>query len=124
MARKTVLIVEDQLDFLAINQRYLERHGYQVLAAENGEDGVRLAREHRPHLILMDFSVPRLDGIDATAMLLEDPATEQIPIVLLTAHSYGSVGRRLKAAGCDGYLAKPCEPRRVLEEVVRYIGAA
>lgn len=124
MACKTVLIVEDQFDFLAINKRFLERHGYHVLAAEDGEDGVRLAREHRPQLILMDLSVPRLDGLGATTLLRQDPETEHIPILLLTAHSYGSVGRRMKAAGCDGYLAKPCDPRRVLEEVVRYIGEA
>jgi len=124
MACKTVLIVEDQIDFLAINKRFLERHGYQVLAAEDGEDGVRLAREHQPQLILMDLSVPRLDGLGATRLLREDPETERIPIILLTAHSYGSVGRRMKAAGCDGYLAKPCDPRRVLEEVVRFIGEA
>jgi two-component system cell cycle response regulator DivK len=123
MEPKTVLIVEDQIDFLAINKVYLERHGYRVLAAEDGAEGVRFAREHRPHLILMDFSVPQLDGIGATEALKRDPETEHIPVILLTAHSYGSVGRRAREAGCAAFVSKPCEPRRVLQEVEQLIGA-
>lgn len=123
MEMKTILMIEDQIDFLAINKLYLERHGYRVLAAEDGEKGVRCAREHRPNLILMDFSVPELDGIGATTKLKRDPDTEHIPVVLLTAHSYGSVGRRAREAGCVAFVSKPCEPRRVLQEVERLIGA-
>lgn len=124
MSEKTVLMIEDQIEFLAVNKLYLERHGYRVLAAEDGEEGVRVARKHQPDLILMDFSIPRLDGIGATAALKRDPATREIPILLLTAHSYGSVARRALDAGCAGYIAKPCDPRRVLEEVQQRIGAA
>lgn len=123
MERKTVLIVEDQLDFLAIQKLYLEKHGYRVLAAEDGEEGVKYARKHRPDLILMDFSVPRLDGIGATQRLKGDPETCDIPVVLLTAHAYGSVGRRAREAGCDGFVSKPCDPKRVLQEVQQRIGA-
>lgn len=119
---KTILMIEDQFEFLAVNKLYLERHGYRVLAAEDGEEGVRVARKHRPDLILMDFSVPRLDGIGAASALKRDPATREIPILLLTAHSYGSVARRAFAAGCSGYIGKPCDPRRVLEEVQQRIG--
>lgn len=121
---KTVLIVEDQIEFLAVQKIYLERHGYRVLAAMDGEEGVRSAREHRPDLILMDFTIPLLDGLGATAELKCDQATRHIPIVLLTAHTYGSVGRRAREVGCSGFVAKPCEPRRVLEEVERRIGPA
>lgn len=123
MDSKTILMIEDQIEFLAVNKLYLERHGYRVLAAEDGEEGVRVARQHRPDLILMDFSVPRLDGIGATVALKRDPATREIPILLLTAHSYGSVARRAFDAGCAGYIGKPCDPRRVLEEVQQRIGA-
>jgi two-component system cell cycle response regulator DivK len=121
---KTILIVEDQLDFLAIHKLFLERHGYRVLAAEDGEEAIRCAREHLPDLILMDFSVPRLDGIGATQALKRDPDTRDIPVVLLTAHAYGSVGRRAKEAGCAGFVGKPCDPRRILQEVQQRIGAA
>src|SRR5690606_5311805 len=114
----------DQIEFLAVQKIYLERHGYRVLAAMDGEEGVRSAREHRPDLILMDFTIPLLDGLGATAELKCDQATRHIPIVLLTAHTYGSVGRRAREVGCSGFVAKPCEPRRVLEEVERRIGPA
>jgi two-component system, cell cycle response regulator DivK len=123
-AMKTVLLVEDQIDFLAVQKLYLERHGYRVLAAEDGVEGLRFAREHQPHLILMDLSIPRMDGLRATRELKQDPATRDIPIVLLTAHAYGSAGRRAREAGCAAYVPKPCEPRRVLEEVERLIGPA
>jgi CheY-like chemotaxis protein len=66
--------------------------------------------------------MPVLDGISATARLKSDPATRDIPVVLLTAHTYGSVGRRAREAGCDGFISKPCEPRRILSEVAQRIG--
>jgi CheY-like chemotaxis protein len=122
MNSKTVLLVEDQIEFLAIYKLYLERNGYNVLVAEDGEAAVRCAREHHPELILMDFSVPLLDGIGATTQLKRDPDTCDIPVVLITAHAYGSVGRRAREAGCDGFIAKPCEPRRILSEVAQRIG--
>lgn len=123
MDPKTILIVEDQLEFLAVNKLYLEKHGYRVLAAEDGVAGISSARQHRPDLILMDFSIPRMDGIGATVELKKDPVTRDIPVLLVTAHTYGSVGRRAKEAGCAGFVGKPCDPRRVLEEVQRRIGA-
>lgn len=122
MEQKTVLIVEDQLEFLAIHRAYLERHGYRVLAAGDGREGVNRAREHRPHLILMDHTMPVMDGFTAVAELKRDPATRDIPVLLLTAHTYGSVGRRARELGCAAFISKPCEPRRVLQEVEHWIG--
>lgn len=116
---KTVLIVEDQLEMRAINAAYLQHHGYRVLAVGNGVDGIRTAVDSQPDLILMDISLPGVDGLRATEQLKRDPRTEHIPIVILTAHPYGSVGKRAVRAGCDGYLTKPCDPRRILQEVER-----
>jgi two-component system cell cycle response regulator DivK len=121
---KTVLIVEDQIEMRAINAMYLHHHGYRVLATDNGVDGVRAARDTLPDLILMDISIPGMDGIRATEQLKGDPATVGIPVVIITAHQYGSVGKRATDAGCDGYLTKPCDPRRILEEVRRRLGDA
>lgn len=119
---KTVLIVEDQLEMRAINAVYLHHHGYNVLAADNGIDGIEAAREAHPDLILMDISIPGVDGITATEELKRDPETGDIPVLIVTAHPYGSVGKRAIDAGCDGYLTKPCDPRRLLQEVRRHLG--
>jgi CheY-like chemotaxis protein len=124
MEQKTILLVEDQMDFLAIQKLYLERNGYRVLATGDGAEAVECAREERPHVILMDFSLPRLDGLRATRQLKNDPVTRHIPVVLLTAHGYGAVGRRAREAGCAAFVPKPCDPRRVLEEVQALIGPA
>lgn len=121
---RTVLIVEDQIEMRAIASAYLEHQGYRVLAADNGTDAVRQAREQHPDLIFMDVSIPGMDGIRATAELKRDPATRGIPVVILTAHPYGSVGKRAVDAGCDGWLNKPCDPRRLLQEVQRRVGTA
>ena len=124
MKQKTVLLVEDQIEFLALNKIYLERAGYRVITAEDGETAISRATRYRPHVILMDFSVPLLDGISATTKLKTDPRTRDIPVVLLTAHTYGSVGRRAREAGCAAFINKPCEPRRVLDEVRKLAGEA
>jgi two-component system, cell cycle response regulator DivK len=121
-AVRTVLIVEDQIEMRAIAAAYLERQGYRVLAADNGNDAVRQARTEQPDLIFMDVSIPGMDGIRATAEIKRDPATRAIPVVILTAHPYGSVGKRAMDAGCDGWLNKPCDPRRLLQEVQRRVG--
>ena len=118
----TVLIVEDQIEMRAIAAAYLERQGYRVLATDNGADAVRQARVEQPDLIFMDVSIPGMDGIRATAEIKRDPATRAIPVVILTAHPYGSVGKRAMDAGCDGWLNKPCDPRRLLQEVQRRVG--
>lgn len=119
---KTVLIVEDQLEMRAINAAYLHHHGYRVLATGNGAEGVEVAREEHPDLVLMDISLPGLDGLRATQALKDDDATRNIPVVIVTAHPYGSVGQRAFDAGCDGWLSKPLDPRRLLEEVRRRLG--
>jgi len=122
MPQKTILVVEDQLELRAIHTLYLQRHGYHVLAAENGAQALSAVEEFSPDLILMDYLLPEVDGLKATAQLKADPKTRDIPVVLLTSLSYGAVGQRARAAGCDGILSKPVDPGRVLQEVQRRIG--
>lgn len=124
MRDKTILLVEDQIEFRAIQKIYLEKQGYRVLAADNGNQALRAAREHLPNIILMDFSMPEKDGLSATRELKGDPSTSHIPVILLTAHGYGSAGRRAREAGCAAFVPKPCEPWRVLQEVQELIGPA
>ena len=120
---KTVLLVEDNEDNRTVYRTILEHFGYGVIEARNGEDGVRMAREGNPSLILMDISIPLIDGWEATRMLKSDPATTEIPIIALTAHALATDRAKAEEVGCDGYLAKPCEPRRVVSEVERFLGA-
>ena len=120
----TILIVEDNPDNQTIYRTILEHFGYGVLTASNGEDGIRVAREGQPDLILMDVSIPIIDGWEATKILKADPATSQIPVVALTAHAMAADRAKATEVGCDGYLAKPVEPRRVIEEVKRFVGEA
>jgi len=119
---KTVLLVEDNEDNRTVYRTILEHFGYQVIEARNGEDGVNMAREQHPDLILMDISIPIIDGWEATQVLKQDPATHQIPIIALTAHALASDREKAMEVGCDGYLAKPCEPRAVVAEVQRFLG--
>jgi two-component system, cell cycle response regulator DivK len=121
---KTILYVEDQMELRAIHTLYLERHGYRVITAEDGATALRVAAEQNPDLILMDCALPVVDGIVATELLRQVPRTADTPVVLLTAMSFGAVGRRAREAGCSGFIHKPCTPRRLLEEVESWIGPA
>jgi len=122
--KKTVLLVEDNEDNLVVYRTILDHVGYNVLEARDGEEGVSRARQEHPDLILMDISIPKIDGWEATRRLKADQATRDIPIIALTAHALEEDRERALAAGCDGYLAKPVEPRRVVEEVQRFVGPA
>lgn len=116
----TVLLVEDQLELLAIHSTYLGAHGIRVLTADDGEAALAVTRRERPDVIVLDHSLPRLTGVDVARELRADSATARIPIIMLTAHSYGAVGRKARAAGCVAFLSKPCQPSRVLEEIRRH----
>jgi CheY-like chemotaxis protein len=118
----TILLVEDNLDNRTIYRTILEHRGYSVLEAEDGEMGIRMAREQSPALILMDISIPKVDGWEATRILKADPKTAGIPVIALTAHAMAQDRAKAAEVGCDGYLAKPVEPRRVVEEVQRFLG--
>jgi len=119
---RTILLVEDHEDNRIVYRTILEHFGYTVLLAGDGAEGVRLAREARPDLVLMDVSIPVMDGWEATSVLKADPATAAIPVIALTAHALAADRARAEEVGCDGYLAKPVEPRVVLEEVRRFLG--
>lgn len=121
-APKTVLLVEDNEDNRIVYSTILRHFGYRVMEALNGEEGIATARTEKPDLILMDISIPIIDGWEATQVLKHDPETRQIPIIALTAHALASDRERAMQVGCDGYLAKPCEPRAVVAEVQRFLG--
>src|SRR5450432_1785472 len=105
MAR--ILIVEDNADNMSLATMLLESEGYAVLGAPDAEAGLTLARDERPHLILMDIQLPGMDGLEATRLLKRDDATRTIPVIAVTALAMKGDEERIRAAGCDGYIAKP-----------------
>jgi two-component system, cell cycle response regulator DivK len=121
---KTVLVVDDDLDTRHIWQTALEHHGYAVLGAADGPQGVSMAQEHSPDLILMNLSMPTLDGLSATMLLRQDPRTAEIPIIACTGFVREEGEHEAEHAGVDAYLEKPCEPSRMAEAVERMIGPA
>ena len=117
-----ILLVEDNEDNRDMLSRRLIRKGFDVVMAFDGEQGVSMATSAAPDLILMDMSLPLLDGWEATRILRQDPATSAIPIIALTAHALADDRARAAEVGFTSYLAKPVEPRVVVAEVRRLIG--
>jgi two-component system cell cycle response regulator DivK len=111
MAR--ILIVEDNPANMKLASLLLLRVGHTVLCAVDAETSLTLARAERPDLILMDIQLPGMDGLAATALLKQDPATAAIPIIALTAMAMKEDQERTKAAGCDDYIAKPLRFREL-----------
>jgi two-component system cell cycle response regulator DivK len=113
----TVLVVEDNPANMTLAVFLLESAGYTVLTASDAEAGLALARESQPDLILMDIQLPGIDGLEATALLKGEPATRAIPVVALTALAMKGDEERIRAAGCDGYIAKPIRYREFLAAI-------
>lgn len=107
MSKPRVLIVEDNVDNFELVRFLLERAGYQVLSAANGVEGLNVAKRKKPDLILMDLSMPEMDGWQAAAQLKADKTTRHIPVLALTAHTLPGDRKRALDAGCDGYISKP-----------------
>ena len=118
---KTVLLVEDNLHNRRIFAGILTHYGYEVVEAENGVEAIERLRATRPDIILMDLSLPVKDGWEATREIKEMPDLRDIPIVALTAHAMDGDEQKARAAGCDGYLAKPISPKQLVVEVDRFL---
>jgi two-component system, cell cycle response regulator DivK len=113
----TVLVVEDNAANMTLAVFLLESVGHKVLSATDAESGMKLARSEQPSLILMDMQLPGIDGLEATAQLKRDEATRRIPVIALTALAMKGDEERIRAAGCDGYIAKPMRYKEFLAAV-------
>ena len=112
-----ILIVEDNEKNMKLVRDVLQVKGYATIEATTGEDGVRLAAEHRPALVLMDIQLPGISGIEALGLLRADPATAAIPVIAVTASVMVSDRRNITDAGFDGYVGKPLNLREFLDAV-------
>lgn len=122
MARNRVLVIEDNRDNMTLIVDVLASLDYEVLQASDGETGVTLARQTKPDLILMDLSLPRMDGWTATRMLKAEAALRHIPIIALTAHAMVGDRERAIEAGCDDYITKPINLQVLAAKLGEYIG--
>ncbi|HEY7249147.1 MAG TPA: response regulator [Methylomirabilota bacterium] len=122
MAR--ILLVEDNEMNRDMLSRRLVRRGYDVVIAVDGEQGVAMARSESPALILMDMSLPGLDGWEATRRIKAAPETKRIPVIALTAHAMSGDREKAVAAGCDDFDTKPVDLDRLLQKIETLLGRA
>jgi two-component system, cell cycle response regulator DivK len=119
-----ILLVEDNEMNRDMLSRRLERKGYTVVCAVDGQAGVDLAKSEMPDLILMDMSLPVLNGWEATQQLKADAATKAIPVIALTAHAMAEDEKRARDSGCDDYDTKPVELDRLLGKIQKLLGTS
>ncbi|MBS4099520.1 MAG: response regulator [Sulfuricella sp.] len=116
-----VLVIEDNPANMKLTVTMLDQAGHQILQAEDAEQGLRLAREARPDLILMDIQLPGMDGLQAMRLLKADQDTQNIKVIALTAFAMSGDREKFQAAGCDGYLAKPIRYKEFLSLVAEVL---
>jgi len=119
--KKIILIVEDDPKNLKLFRDVLQFKGYITIEALNGQQGVALAKEHKPDLILMDIQLPVMDGIEATKIIKHDEVTKCITVVALTAYAMPGDKERMLAAGFDDYISKPVHIPEFLKKVTEYL---
>ena len=118
-----ILVIEDNEANRDALSRHLKRRGFEVVVAIDGQQGIAMTRSEAPSLILMDMSLPVLDGWEATRQLKADPETSSIPVIALTAHAMAGDRARALEAGCDDYDTKPVEFPRLLAKIQALLGA-
>jgi len=123
MAQKVILNVEDNEANRKIVRYLFGSKGYKVIEAVDGEEGVRMAEQERPDIILMDVQLPKLSGYEATQRIKANPALRGIPIIAVTSFALSGDDERAMEAGCDDYIAKPFKPRDLLERVEKFLSA-
>ena len=121
MAVKILLVEDNEMNRDMLSRR-LQRRGYEVVTAVDGETGLAMTRSEAPALVLMDMSLPGLDGWEATRRIKADPATRAIPVVALTAHAMAGDREQALAAGCDDFDTKPIDLERLLGKIQALLG--
>jgi two-component system cell cycle response regulator DivK len=117
----TVLVIEDSAVNMKLVTMLLRKEGYEVLQARTAEEGLSLARAKVPDLVLMDVNLPGVDGLQATRILKSDDRTRAVPVIAVTALAMEGDEEKIRAAGCDGYVAKPIRYKQFLQEVANVL---
>ena len=116
-----ILYVEDNEDNIYMLTRRLKKKGFEIVIANDGREGVSKAKTEKPDLILMDLSLPELDGWEATRLIKADQETSQIPVIALSAHAMKEQMDKALEAGCDDYDTKPVDIKRLLEKISKFL---
>jgi two-component system cell cycle response regulator DivK len=119
--KQLVLVVDDFADNREMYSEYLSFCGYAVIEAKNGKEAIESAQANLPDIIIMDLSLPVMDGWEATRRLKADERTRNIPVVALTGHALAGHSQGAREAGCDSFLAKPCLPDQLVAEIKRML---
>lgn len=119
---KTVLIVEDNELNMKLFHDLLEANGYQTIQTRSGSEALKLAREHRPDLVLMDIQLPEVSGLEVTKWIKDDEDLRHIPVVAVTAFAMKGDEERIRAGGCEAYISKPISVAKFLETVRSFLG--
>ncbi|MDH3474411.1 MAG: response regulator [Rhodospirillales bacterium] len=120
-AAKTVMVVEDNDLNMKLFHDLLEAHGYNILQTKDGMEALKMAREHRPDLILMDIQLPEVSGLEVTKWIKEDDNLKSIPVVAVTAFAMKGDEEKIREGGCEAYIAKPISVTNFLETVERFL---
>ncbi|HRD66637.1 MAG TPA: response regulator [Candidatus Competibacter sp.] len=118
-----ILIIEDNKMNMKLVRSLLQLKQFEVIEAEDGEKGIKLAAEQLPNLILMDIQLPGIDGLTATSILKKNPLTKHIPVVALTSHAMRGDAQKARGAGCEGYITKPIDTRLFIDNIMQYLQA-
>lgn len=121
--KNKILVVEDNEQNRIMVRDILQYHGYEVIEAQDGEEGLSMARQHLPALVLMDIQMPVMDGLSAGQALRNDPGTSAIKLIALTSFAMKDDREKILQAGFDDYIAKPIDTRRLPEIVKKYVGS-
>lgn len=116
-----ILVVDDYADNREMYSTFLRFHGLDVMEAANGKEALEHAFQRVPDLVVMDLSLPGVDGWQATRMLKADPRTKNVPVLAVTGHALAGAPEEAANAGCDGFLTKPCLPEDLLREIQRML---
>lgn len=118
---KTVLVVEDNELNMKLFHDLLEAHGYDILQTKDGMEALKIARDERPDLILMDIQLPEVSGLEVTKWIKEDDNLKEIPVVAVTAFAMKGDEEKIREGGCEAYIAKPISVANFLETVQRFL---
>ncbi len=121
MAKK-ILFVDDEEDIRKVVTLRLKKAGYEIITAVNGKEGVEAVKKHKPDLVILDYRMPVMDGVEASKFITQDPETKDIPVIFMTANSAGMTLETIMGSGASDFINKPFEAKQLMEKIYAALG--